>query len=201
MVVSLICGRIFPVDSRVSFADVVAGVVTNSLNIVVDFLEEDKKVLVPRLEAIVLEEASVGEALLFIATVAPDDVLVVVFVVVVVSRLLVANGLDSVLLSTIDQFGDEDDEDEERLLVRGSSVIPARGRCSVDVVVDVDVDVNVDVDVDIGVDVDIDVVNAGDKDDTSIPSLLIVAETPKRYGFDFDATMPSTSLPPTILLV
>lgn len=157
-----------------------------------DFFEEDKKVLVSRLEAIVLEEASVGdalelmlEALLFIVTVAAANVFVVVFVVVVVPRLLVANELDSVLLSAIDQFGDD-----EELLVRDSSVIPARGCCSVDVVVDVDV----------GVDVDIDVVNAGDRDDTGSPSLPTVAETPKRYGFDFDATMPSTSLLPILFV-
>ena len=172
-------------------------------------MEDDKKVLVSRLEAIVLEEASVGdalelvlEALLFIVTVAAAaaaaaNVFVVVFVVVVVPRLLVANGLDSVLLSAIDQFGDD-----EEPLVRDSSVIPARECCFVDVVVDVDigVDVDVDVDVDVGVDVDIDVVNAGDRDDTSSPSLLIVAETPERYGFDFDATMPSTSLLPILFV-
>lgn len=79
-----------------------------------DFFEEDSKVAVSRLVAMVLEEASVGntlklvlEALVFNAT----------LVVMVVPRLLVVAELNSVLLI---------DGDEEPL-VGDNSVIPARG--------------------------------------------------------------------------
>lgn len=98
-----------PVDSRISFDEVEAGVVVISLKLVVDFFEEGKKVLASRFEAIVLEEASVGnvvklEPLVFIAVV---DIFIVVLVVVVPR--LFADGKEppnSVFASAIDKVDD-----------------------------------------------------------------------------------------------
>lgn len=116
-----------PGDSRVSLDEVEAGVVVNSLKPVVSFLEDDRKVLGSRLEAIVLEEASVGAALKlaltmleFIAMVDGDVfVVVVVLTVVLLPRLYVTGGSNSVLASAIDQV--EDDAE----LVEDSSNVPA----------------------------------------------------------------------------
>lgn len=79
-----------------------------------DFFEEDNKVTVSRLVAMVLEEASVGNTLKLVLEVLVFNA---ILVVMVVPRLLVVAELNSVLLI---------DSDEEPL-VGDNSVIPARG--------------------------------------------------------------------------
>lgn len=86
----------------------------NSFEFVVDFFEEDSKVAVSRLVAMVLEEASVGNTLKLVLKVLVFNA---TLVVMVVPRLLVVAELNSVLLI---------DGDEEPL-VGDNSVIPARG--------------------------------------------------------------------------
>ena len=86
----------------------------NSFEFVVDFFEEDSKVAVSRLVAMVLEEASVGNTLKLVLKVLVFNA---ILVVMVVPRLLVVAELNSVLLI---------DGDEEPL-VGDNSVIPARG--------------------------------------------------------------------------
>lgn len=79
-----------------------------------DFFEEDSKVAVSRLVAMVLEEASVGNTLKLVLEALVFNA---ILVVMVVPRLLVVAELNSVLLI---------DGDEEPL-VGDNSVIPARG--------------------------------------------------------------------------
>ena len=86
----------------------------NSFEFVVDFFEEDSKVAVSRLVAMVLEEASVGNTLKLVLKVLVFNA---TLVVMVVPRLLVVAELNSVLLI---------DGDEEPL-VGDNSVISARG--------------------------------------------------------------------------
>lgn len=79
-----------------------------------DFFEEDSKVAVSRLVAMVLEEASVGNTLKLVLEALVFNA---ILVVMVVPRLLVVAELNSVLL-----IGDD-----EEPLVGDDSVIPARG--------------------------------------------------------------------------
>lgn len=105
-----------PVDSRISFDEVEAGVVVISLKLVVDFFEDGKKVLASRFEAIVLEEASMGnvvkfELLVFIAIVDILAVVVVLAVVVLVApRLPVDGAPNSVLASAVDKVDADDNK-------------------------------------------------------------------------------------------
>lgn len=79
-----------------------------------DFFEEDSKVAVSRLVAMVLEEASVGNTLKLVLEALVFNA---ILVVMVVPRLLVVAELNSVLL-----IGDD-----EEPLVGDDSVIAARG--------------------------------------------------------------------------
>lgn len=79
-----------------------------------DFFEEDSKVAVSRLVAMVLEEASVGNTLKLVLEALVFNA---ILVVMVVPRLLVVAELNSVLLI----------DGGEEPLVGDNSVIPARG--------------------------------------------------------------------------
>lgn len=165
-----------PVDSLISFDEVEAGVVVISLKLVVDFFEEGKKVLASRFEAIVLDEASVGnvvkfELLVFIAIVV--DIFIVVLVVVV-PRLLADDGApNSVLASAIDKV----DEPPVATSTEEES-------CPVD---------------DDIVDVVKDEEEEEEEDKSVVIESLIVAET-RRGGSGFDIMASTFLLPPPLLI-
>lgn len=112
-----------PVDSRISFDEVEAGVVVISLKLVVDGFFDGKKVLASRLEAIVLDEASVGNVVRLEPLVV--DIFIVVLVVVLAAPRLLANGapnsvfasasdnVDEPPSSTVDDDVEEEEEEEE----------------------------------------------------------------------------------------
>lgn len=145
------------------------------MKLVVDFFEEGKKVLASRFEAIVLDEASVGnvvkfELLVFIAIVV--DIFIVVLVVVVPRLLADDTGApNSVLASAIDKV----DEPPVATSTEEES-------CPVD-------------------DDIVDVVKEEEEEDKSvvIESPLIVAET-RRGGSGFDIMASTFLLPPPLLI-
>lgn len=94
-----------PVDSRISFDEVEAGVVVISLKLVVDGFFDGKKVLASRLEAIVLDEASVGNVVRLEPLVV--DIFIVVLVVVLAAPRLLANGAPNSVFASASDNVDE----------------------------------------------------------------------------------------------